>query len=1025
MWKMKRTPLVTLLLLSLCLSILFGATTVAGKPAEDASSATFAANLDENPLPPPRPSSAESSHHPAVRTLAPAEPDTDPSVTPTRIVETLSPGESYTGSVEVFSGDVPVGKGDIMFLFDRTGSMGDEIDEAKNSATGIMNAVRAELPNSWFGLASFMDYPDAYSYPDYSATYGSSAYGDVPWELNIQPTENITDVSNSINALWLGWGADGPESYTRALYEIQSVAWRANSKKIVVLFGDAPTHDLDFAGYNYGGDPGRDAIAQTDDDLDFETIVQQLRDEGVSVIAVNSGSTAAAEATFLGASTGYSGAVGTNGQYFQLASASQIPEAVVDLIREETENLDILSLEVTEGYEDWLEVDPIEHTDVLSNTTRNFDITITVPEGTESGFYPFLIQAVGDGSILGVTYVEITVPADDPISDTGFRPSSDGFRFNNRDSTLTWEMFRQFFGTDQVEHSNGNRVHAADQFFLQHYSQAGDGGTCDGFVSTSLLNYEGLDQPNAGEFAMQPLNNLHSHNETDDMRDALAFNQGVQLGLEINYHRSVMCQALNNSPRGFYNYLKSLIENGSGAILSIRWDRDYRSLGVRVLEAGGGHALLPYRFEEPSADEAYVYVYDPNREGDDDRRVEFDFTNDSWTYDFHIPLWPDVEIGGDATSCLLGVKPIEMYRHQGVPFWQVVGFSSNPLSDEDGVGTHVYSTSGPAKLLIIDDEGRRLGWDGSAFYDEIPDAYYTSVDQAEGSDEPGFYFIPPTHLYDVEVYGYGVGTANVSLWREGSLFSLENMSVMTGTVSALSLAEDGNGFTVSSIVSDTVASLSHSTIFAGEDQTFTVGGLALTPGEEATIQRTGTITSPFTMQLDGLESKEVSLSLRRGGGAGYAVFGASAMTLTEGANAHVDVTSWSDLDEVAVQVDYDRDGTVDDIRILQNESLLGTITISPERSVIYAGGQEVEIGVGVRDQFGAYVADGQEVTFGTTLGTLSEESALTAGGRVATILTTGSEWGTATISVQVGDVVERVEIEIRPYTTFLPALANQ
>lgn len=336
--------------------------------------------------------------------------NSEPRVTPDRISVTLNPGESYNTQVHVFTGGSPISKGDVMFLFDRTGSMSDEIDQVKTSALQIMNDVRGQLPDTWFGVGSFMDYPGSYDYPGYSDIYGNASDGDVPWELNINPTDNITDVADVINELWLGNGEDWPEDYTRALYEVTSVEWRPDTKKIVVLFGDAPTHDLDFAGYNFGGDPGLDGVAMTDDDLDFETVVQQVADEGLFVIAVDSGYDPESEATFKGMSIGYDTAPGTNGQYFQLDDPAQIPTAVVELIGEETQRIDRLSLQATEGYESWVQVPPPE-IDVGGNITKTFDITITVPSGTSLGSYPFQIQAVGDGNILGLTHVEVTVPS--------------------------------------------------------------------------------------------------------------------------------------------------------------------------------------------------------------------------------------------------------------------------------------------------------------------------------------------------------------------------------------------------------------------------------------------------------------------------------------------------------------------------------------------------------------------------------------------------------------------------------------
>jgi hypothetical protein len=68
---------------------------------------------------------------------------------------------------------------DIMFVFDATGSMEDEIDEVKSSATNIMSDIRAVIADSRFGLASFADYPRYYeSYCGYSQQYGSFSMSD-------------------------------------------------------------------------------------------------------------------------------------------------------------------------------------------------------------------------------------------------------------------------------------------------------------------------------------------------------------------------------------------------------------------------------------------------------------------------------------------------------------------------------------------------------------------------------------------------------------------------------------------------------------------------------------------------------------------------------------------------------------------------------------------------------------------------------------------------------------------------------
>lgn len=243
-------------------------------PTGDAPAAAAPA-VSQNPL--PTDDGGAPAAPAAISLPLAAPPVVAPSVKPAAFETELKAGESTDFQISVSTGSTPIGKADVMLVFDLTGSMGGEISQVRTSALEIANTIRAQLPNSWFGVASFMDYAATYSYPGYSAQYGSSSYGDVPWKLNLHPTDSLGDMTTEINKLKLGWGADTPEDYTRVLHElgkVEQIGWRQGAKKIVVLFGDAPTHDLDFAGYNYGGDPGPDSIAQTADDLDFETVVQ-------------------------------------------------------------------------------------------------------------------------------------------------------------------------------------------------------------------------------------------------------------------------------------------------------------------------------------------------------------------------------------------------------------------------------------------------------------------------------------------------------------------------------------------------------------------------------------------------------------------------------------------------------------------------------------------------------------------------------------------------------------------------------
>lgn len=334
-------------------------------------------------------------------------------LSPAAINATLNPSESVDEHKTVFlSGTIP--KGDVVFAFDLTGSMGDEIDEAKSSAIDIMTNLGALISDAQFGVMSFMDYPHSYeNYHGYTDTYGDPASGDYAYNLDQPITSDTTAVSNAITGLSLGYGVDGPQDYTRIMYESYAdaaVGWRPGAKRILVMFGDNVPHDdnllegISAGTYSTGGDPGRDEIQDTADDLDLQTVLSEMNTNNVVLLYVDSGD--------LGIYWDYWTSL-AGGARYDLTSAEDIPAAIQTLVGEEAAHVDTLTLKAEAGYEAWLtSVVPTEYTDINipeEGATREFDITITVPPGTPPGTYVFNIIADADGASYGEQEVTITV----------------------------------------------------------------------------------------------------------------------------------------------------------------------------------------------------------------------------------------------------------------------------------------------------------------------------------------------------------------------------------------------------------------------------------------------------------------------------------------------------------------------------------------------------------------------------------------------------------------------------------------
>lgn len=339
------------------------------------------------------------------------------SLTPALLEATLSPGESISEEKTAIICST-IEKGDVIFMFDLTGSMGKELENVKANSINIMGAIREVMGEANFGVVSHMDYDGVYSGCGYTDHYGSFPYyGDYPYKLNQSIVSDEITVATSINNLRIGYGWDYPESYTRVLYELTApdagIGWRQGTKKIIVAWLDNQPHDCELV---TGPDPGRDAIANNSDDVAINDALLGLIDNNIVLFVLYSGQINSLENHF-DLWKGY--CLQTGGDAFQINPDGTIPdgtdidEFIASIIQENCSPLNQVNLQVcTPGFENWLtNVVPENYTNVEieESVTLPFTIEITVPEGTENGVYEFDICLIGDGVEFGRQHVKINV----------------------------------------------------------------------------------------------------------------------------------------------------------------------------------------------------------------------------------------------------------------------------------------------------------------------------------------------------------------------------------------------------------------------------------------------------------------------------------------------------------------------------------------------------------------------------------------------------------------------------------------
>ncbi|XP_071083155.1 uncharacterized protein [Haliotis cracherodii] len=168
--------------------------------------------------------------------------------------------------------DIPLPPGglmEIVFSFDTTGSMYSCLDQVRSQIQDMVQRLQADIPGIRIGIFAHGDYCDASNYVVQWIDFGASTPEICKFVKDVKPTG----------------GGDFPEAYEVVLRRCQSVlSWTPGSQRSLVMIGDATPHEAD--------DP------QNEENIDWKTECRALRDMGVRIYGVQSGSNSEAGTFF-------------------------------------------------------------------------------------------------------------------------------------------------------------------------------------------------------------------------------------------------------------------------------------------------------------------------------------------------------------------------------------------------------------------------------------------------------------------------------------------------------------------------------------------------------------------------------------------------------------------------------------------------------------------------------------------------------------------------------------------------------
>ncbi len=212
---------------------------------------------------------------------------------------------------------------DVCFVVDTTGSMGDDIDNAKENMSEILAGLSAKSEDFRVALIDYRDFAERAEYYDY------------PSMLELDFSQDVEEISAAIYALDLGHGGDDNETVYSGLMAAAGLEWRVDARKVIIVLGDAPPLDPEpYTGYTmdsvvaalYNADISIVSEGEVGVGKDYEELIGDADGSLISVFTIGTDASDAAADVFAEISEA------TGGSYTGVDSAEEVSDAIISTI---------------------------------------------------------------------------------------------------------------------------------------------------------------------------------------------------------------------------------------------------------------------------------------------------------------------------------------------------------------------------------------------------------------------------------------------------------------------------------------------------------------------------------------------------------------------------------------------------------------------------------------------------------------------------------------------------------------------
>jgi Tol biopolymer transport system component len=484
--------------------------------------------------------------------------------------------------------------------------------------------------------------------------------------------------------------------------------------------------------------------------------------------------------------------------------------------------------------------------------------------------------------------------------DMWFRPYPDGYSFPNYtdrnfgDFTVT--DMRLMFGDSAVCEFPTSGITCIPKLPVSLWNidinNAMRSGRCIGMAATSLRFFKGIGQPPS--FYQSNANTTYDLSLGNARRNiayfhAEQFAQPVQDYFKV--HQPV------ETPSTTIAQLESAFESNTATVL-VLWDRR--------------HAVAPYAVEDKGNGVWRVSVYENNVVTTTVASLYITTTNNTWSYGKYTD-------NGNPHS--LFVVPLSLFNGPQT----CLVCSSWPIALRNSASNTILAgqvwLNGQGHLLIIDSQGRRLGYVGNQPINEIPDAFAShNIGGLNSTAEP-IYNLPLTDTYKVLLDGQTLTqttVASVKQFAPGYAIGVDNVTLTPSTLDQLAIDSNETRLSFQPSESKEVRLTLAFDSSASESNQIQINGADVRAGQSITL--TANIsTSQFIFNNAQNGEGEYDLDVKRANTTSGQWFVHANVPISATDTHYFNYGTWDGLGALTVQVDHASNGTIDETITLDNQ----------------------------------------------------------------------------------------------------------